>query len=147
MKNNYLFIFGLIAIGLTGAAPAQAGSYRLSVPVDAPAKQMILKVDDKPGSPAAGAPLKLDAKIVQDAVNQQLKNHFDRAASPSGQLTANAAKAAGWGFISDHFQEIDRDNKGYVSYADVSAFMKARSPLKVPASMAKPGDKAVQIIE
>lgn len=146
MKNNYLSIFCLISIGLA-SVPAQAGSYGNPVPVYASAREMILNVDDRSGSPSADAPIKLDAKIVQDAVNQQLKKHFDRAAGASGQLTADAAKAAGWGFIADHFREIDRDNKGYVSYSDVSAFMTARSPLKVPAASTKSDDKAVQVIE
>lgn len=147
MKNNHLYILGLMITGLATAVPAQAGNYGNSAPSGRAASEVILKVDDTTGTPPTGKPLKLDAKVVQDAVNQQLKTHFDRAAGPSGQLTADAAKAAGWGFIADHFQEIDRDNKGYVSYSDVSAFMKARSPLKVPAAAVKPGDKAVQIIE
>lgn len=147
MKNIHLCIISLMMIGLAWNMPAQAGSYGSPVRSGVSVHAMILNVDDKSDAQPSGTPLKLDARIVQDAVNQQLKRHFDRAAGASSQLTADAARAAGWGFIADHFPEIDRDNKGYVSYSDVSAFMKARSPLKVPAAAAKPGDKAVQIIE
>jgi len=99
-----------------------------------------------PRDPAGLVRPKMNQATVQQAVDQQLKARFDAAAGSSKVLTAQQASDGGWGFISDHFAEIDRDKDGFVSFADVSRFMAPRSPLSVaPARPA--GTKPIQIIE
>ncbi|CAN7165923.1 EF-hand domain-containing protein [Phyllobacterium sp. LjRoot231] len=89
---------------------------------------------------------KMNQATVQQAVDQQMKSRFESAAGSGKVLTAQQASEAGWGFISDHFAEIDRDKDGFVSFSDVSRFMAPRSPLsKAPVQPA--GTKPIQIIE
>jgi len=43
-----------------------------------------------------------------------------------GRLTPDQAQAAGWRPVVVHFQEIDRDHKGYVTWQDIRDWQKAR---------------------
>ncbi|MGH6862498.1 MAG: hypothetical protein ACRECY_19820, partial [Phyllobacterium sp.] len=68
-----------------------------------------------------------DPDIVR-AIEQRLRTRFAAAAGPSQRLlTARQALDASWGFVSDHFAEIDRDRDGFVTLADISTFMEGRS--------------------
>ncbi len=59
-------------------------------------------------------------------------------------MTLKHANDAGWGFVADHFAEIDRDHDGYASFDEVQAFFDGRSPL--PAARARVAAK-VQVVE
>ncbi|MGH6860125.1 MAG: hypothetical protein ACRECY_07710 [Phyllobacterium sp.] len=102
---------------------------------------------DQVGSPPADPPgfnrMKITPQTVLQIRHEDLKANFDRAAGPgSNLLTAAAARRANWGFISDHFAEIDHDKDGFVTLSEVTAFMDARAP----GSKAVPAG-AVQIVE
>ncbi|WP_429229954.1 hypothetical protein [Inquilinus ginsengisoli] len=59
------------------------------------------------------------------------------AAPPFGSdaaQIAQQAKAAGRGFVADHFDQIDTSGKGYVTLGEVSQFMAQRSPQKLMQS-------------
>ena len=49
----------------------------------------------------------------------------------NGMLSQQQAKAAGWGFVSDHFSEIDQSGSGYVRLDDVLRFQSQRTPQQV----------------
>lgn len=94
----------------------------------------LLQVGERLGFPPRDPPGTVRPKLTPDSlqadVDRQLKTRFESAAGSSkGLLTKVGATNAGWGFIADHFAEIDRDSDGYISFADVSRFMKPRSPL------------------
>ncbi len=73
---------------------------------------------------------------MQSAVDRKLRHKFDAAArSTNNLLSVQGAKDAGWGFLADHFAEIDSRRDGYLTFDEVQTFLDARSPL--PA--AEPG--------
>lgn len=60
-------------------------------------------------------------------VERKLKAGFDRAdVDRSGTLTRDRARAAGLGYIVKHFDEIDRQRAGAVSFDDVKRFLRGR---------------------
>ena len=60
-------------------------------------------------------------------VERRLRADFD-AAAPAGSLTRDQARAAGLGFIANHFEAIDRAGRGAVRYEDYRAFLRSRGP-------------------
>jgi hypothetical protein len=56
------------------------------------------------------------------------------------------AKDAGWGFISDHFAQIDKQHHGYVTFDEIQAFMDARS-IGNPAALRARSKAAVTTIQ
>ena len=72
-----------------------------------------------------------EASVAHD-VEQQIAQRFASAAGGSSNLLSQQqAKSAGWGFVSDHFSEIDRNGSGYVSLNDVLRFTAQRSPQNI----------------
>lgn len=68
-------------------------------------------------------------QFVQSKVDEQIKAQFEQATGPSGYvLSAEQAKTSGWGFVADHFSEIDLDRDGYVALSDITRFLSARTP-------------------
>jgi hypothetical protein len=60
-------------------------------------------------------------------VERKLKAGFDAAdVNRSGTLTRDQARAAGLGYIVKHFDEIDRQRAGAVSFDDVKRFLRGR---------------------
>lgn len=60
-------------------------------------------------------------------VERKLKAGFDRAdVDRSGTVTRNQARAAGLGYIVKHFDDIDRQHAGAVSFDDVKHFLRDR---------------------
>ncbi|MBN9134549.1 hypothetical protein [Phyllobacterium sp.] len=88
--------------------------------------------------------VKQDATSIQRQLDQELRAKFDAAATSNHLLTAQAASDADWGFIAEHFAQIDKDQDGYLTFDDVQTFLDARSPL--PAARARAAKK-VQVIE
>lgn len=95
----------------------------------------VLKPIRPPGALAlrtAPAPKPSPATMAQ-GVQDELAAQFQRAAGTRSALTAQQAKSAGWGFVADHFGQIDTSRKGYVTLGEISQFMAQRSPQKLPA--------------
>ena len=61
-------------------------------------------------------------------VERKLRADFD-AAAPQGTLTREQARAAGMGFIANHFEAIDRRGAGVVGVEDYLAFLRSRGGL------------------
>lgn len=78
----------------------------------------------------APAPKPSPATMAQ-GVQDELSAQFQRASGARSSLTAQQAKQAGWGFVADHFGQIDTSGKGYVTLAEISSFMAARSPQRL----------------
>ena len=58
-------------------------------------------------------------------VERKLHAGFDRAdTSGNGTLTREQARAGGLGFIVRHFDQIDRDRAGAVSFDDVKRYLR-----------------------
>jgi hypothetical protein len=75
-------------------------------------------------APSAPAP---QGAALRARVEHKLKTGFDAAdVSGSGTLTRDQARAAGLGYIVKHFDEIDRQRAGAVSFDDVKRFLRTR---------------------
>jgi hypothetical protein len=145
MKEFYLSTALLTGMILAGTMPAAAGAINVSGATIGPS--IIVKAGDRLSfpkrDPSRPALPKMTEEGVSNALNDQLRAKFDAAAGANHLLTAEQANNAGWGFIADHFSEIDRSKSGFVSFSEVSRYMSARSPLKSKAS--NPAE--LQIIE
>ena len=85
---------------------------------------------DRMEKPIPGAkPVQQDAATVQKEIDSELRSTFNAASGGSNQLTAQQAIDASWGFVADHFKEIDRDHDGHASFSEVQNFFDARSPI------------------
>lgn len=62
---------------------------------------------------------------LRSEVERKLRADFDAAAT-QGSLTRERARAAGLGFIAQHFEAIDRRGAGFVRFEDYRAFLKSR---------------------
>jgi hypothetical protein len=82
-----------------------------------------------PPEPEGAVHPRLDEAFVQKELDRRLIDRFKAAAGTSSNLTAGQAKAAGWGFISDHFGEIDKNRDGFVTFDDIQAFLDKQSPV------------------
>jgi hypothetical protein len=95
--------------------PETAPPHPLADPYVPPAKRVPAQQ-----APASGAALHAQAL-------HKLQRQFDAATPPnSTTLTKDQARAAGLGYIADHFDQIDRHGSGKVSFEDVKHYMKQR---------------------
>jgi hypothetical protein len=75
-------------------------------------------------APSAPAP---QGAALRAQVERKLKAGFDAAdVTGSGMLTRKQADAAGLAYIARHFDEIDRQRAGAVSFDDVKRFLRTR---------------------
>ena len=64
---------------------------------------------------------------LREQVERKLKQGFDSAdVNRTGTLTREQANAAGLGYITKHFDEIDRQKAGAVRFEDVKRFLRER---------------------
>jgi hypothetical protein len=65
------------------------------------------------------------------------EQHFTRAnTTHDGHLTIAQAKS-GYASLARHFASIDKDNKGYVTEADIRAYYKAQHASRHPSTASK----------
>ncbi|MFL9871921.1 hypothetical protein [Paraburkholderia megapolitana] len=82
---------------------------------------------DRVPPPAPGTP-SLTPDLTQSTIVSHLQTLFDKAANPSTHLmTKQGALSSGWGWAASHFGEIDRQNKGAVSFGDVLDYLNGHS--------------------
>ena len=94
------------------------------------------------GTPSRAIAAPLAREGVRAAADNHVEKLFDHASDPERHLvTRRSAEKAGYGFLADHFAEIDRDRDGNLRLGEVRQFLDARSPV------AKPTSGAIQIIE
>ncbi|MCX8282404.1 hypothetical protein OSJ77_19605 [Phyllobacterium sp. 0TCS1.6C] len=144
--KRYLIIFSLAAYGMSTLPSHSFPGHLRSLP-NGQRESRSINVDEKwfdplPRDSSIPASPKMTEEIVRKTMDAELKARFDTAADPStGQLTKQRANDFSWGFIADHFEEIDRRGNGFVSFGEVKDFMDARSPLRKKAA------ETVQIVE
>jgi hypothetical protein len=79
-----------------------------------------------PGGPPAPPP-------PQGRAHMSGRDRFAAAnVTHDGRLTVEQAQQAGWNAVVHHFQEIDRDHKGYVTMQDIHEWHAARKAAKHP---------------
>jgi hypothetical protein len=127
MSQTSLTTVALIVASLIGIAPVNAGDRVIFPPVH-------------PGI----APPPLTEETVQKGIDASTEARFKAIAAAGASqkvITTEQAKGAGWGFVDDHFAQIDKNGDGFVSLGDISRFLGARSPLKTTR------EKTVHVLE
>lgn len=129
MKSLHAPAVMAIVAAVMCVSSSSAAEYTLLLP-DAGAARLI-KVGDMlpkppPDEPGTSRP-ELRGQALRNQAIGNLKKRFDAAADPSTHLLSLAdAKAAGFGYVADHFKEIDRNGSGYISFADLVLYLKSR---------------------
>ena len=59
----------------------------------------------------------------------ELAGAVNRASTDAERSAMQGALASGWGWAASHFSEIDRQNKGAVSFDDVLDYVNGHSPM------------------
>ena len=117
MSNRRSFLAFLIAF----AACAADAAGTLETPLLDPWVPPALREKRAVEPPAEGAALRAQ-------VEQKLRAAFEVAAKPyGGTLTREQARDAGFGFIANHFEAIDRRRVGRVAFEDYRRFLAERS--------------------
>ncbi|MPV58000.1 hypothetical protein CFB46_06890 [Burkholderia sp. HI2761] len=126
MKNRFIVVAAALAcVGAAAslsaqasdaAAPARARQAQLGDPYVPPAARHVTA-----GTQTTGAAL--HAQVVR-----KLARQFSAADTQNtGSITESQARAAGLGYVANHFRQIDAGGSGRVSFADVQRYMQARS--------------------
>jgi len=74
-------------------------------------------------------------KTVMQSPHKNVSFHsrFMAAAGTDGHLTLDEAKQAKFTLTTKHFAEIDKDNKGYVTYDEVTGFFRQNQNPTAPS--------------
>jgi hypothetical protein len=153
MNKLYVSVLGALLAAIAQPSLSHAGDN--TVILKRPDRNWQTRMQPRrvPGSPSGKTAAPLDAAALKSSVDQRMRVLFDRATDPSTHLvTAESARRAGVGIISDQFADIDKDRDGKLAFTEVSSFFDARSSIAKPASgaqapVAKPVSGEIQIIE
>jgi len=114
----------LAVVVLGAAAPARAAT------VQSPPATIETTIRDPWVPPELRTPPRSPAPqgaALRAEVERKLKAGFDRAdVDRSGTVTRDQARAAGLGYLVKHFDDIDRQRAGAVSFDDVKRFLRGR---------------------
>jgi hypothetical protein len=79
----------------------------------------------------AAAPAVASGAALQVQAMRKLQKQFDAAAAPlGGSLSRSQASAAGLGYVAHHFEQIDQDKTGRVSFEQVRQHLQKRAALQ-----------------
>ncbi len=109
-----------ILLAFSIAVGADAEAFTSDLPQGDPVLPPALRQQQSRDKPSSGDELR-------QQVMQKLKARFDAADSDhNARLTLEEAKAAGLGFVAQHFAEIDTAKRGSVSFEEVRKYMQSR---------------------
>ena len=124
------FIVGAAALACVGAA-ASLSAFAQASDAAAPARARQAQLGDPYVPPAARhatAGTQTTGAALHAQVVRKLARQFSAADTQNtGAITESQARAAGLGYVANHFRQIDASGNGRVSFADVQRYMQARS--------------------
>lgn len=122
-SRRTLFVAGTaLAMALSALMPARAATSPPAT-IETPLRDPWVPPELRK-APAAPSP---QGAALRARVERKLKTQFDAAdVTGSGSLTREQARAAGLGYVARHFDEIDRQRAGAVSFDDVKRFLRTR---------------------
>ncbi len=107
--------------GQQGAPPPQQGQYAPPPSqTQGPPPGDMAPQGPPPGREAGGHKSHVSARDRFAAAN----------VTHDGRLTMDQAQASGWKPVAKHFQEIDRDRKGYVTMQDIKSWHREKKAAK-----------------
>ncbi|MBN3748345.1 EF-hand domain-containing protein [Burkholderia sp. Se-20373] len=128
MKNRFIVVAA--ALACVGAA-ASVSAFAQASDAAAPVRARQAQLGDPYVPPAARKPTagtQTTGAALHAQVVRKLARQFSAAdAQNTGSITESQARAAGLGYVANHFRQIDSGGNGRVSFADVQRYMQARS--------------------
>ncbi|KER66194.1 hypothetical protein HR51_38790 [Burkholderia cepacia] len=128
MKNRFIVV--AVALACVGAA-ASVSVFAQASDAAAPARARQAQLGDPYVPPAARKPTagtQTTGAALHAQVVRKLARQFSAADTQNtGSITESEARAAGLGYVANHFRQIDSGGNGRVSFADVQRYMQARS--------------------
>ncbi|RAQ05672.1 EF-hand domain-containing protein [Burkholderia cepacia] len=128
MKNRFIVVAA--ALACVGAA-ASVSAFAQASDTAAPTRARQAQLGDPYVPPAARKPTagtQTTGAALHAQVVRKLARQFSAADSQNtGSITESQARAAGLGYVANHFRQIDSGGNGRVSFADVQRYMQARS--------------------
>ncbi|MBJ9616893.1 EF-hand domain-containing protein [Burkholderia multivorans] len=128
MQKRLIVIAAVLAaagVALSAAAFAQASD---AAP---PARARQAQLGDPYVPPAARRPTagtQTTGAALHAQVVRKLARQFSAADTQNtGSITEAQARAAGLGYVANHFRQIDASGSGRVSFSDVQRYMQTRS--------------------
>ncbi|WP_175876547.1 EF-hand domain-containing protein [Burkholderia sp. BCC0097] len=129
MKNRFIVVAA--ALACVGAAASLSAFAQASDAAAAPARARQAQLGDPYVPPAARhatAGTQTTGAALHAQVVRKLARQFSAADTQNtGSITESQARAAGLGYVANHFRQIDASGTGRVSFADVQHYMQARS--------------------
>ncbi|MCA7923413.1 EF-hand domain-containing protein [Burkholderia cenocepacia] len=129
MKNRFIVVAA--ALACVGAAASLSAFAQASDAAAAPARARQAQLGDPYVPPAARhatAGTQTTGAALHAQVVRKLARQFSAADTQNtGAITESQARAAGLGYVANHFRQIDASGNGRVSFADVQRYMQARS--------------------
>ncbi|KWI49785.1 hypothetical protein WT72_27380 [Burkholderia pseudomultivorans] len=124
--------FIVAAVALAGAAAAfSASAFAQASDAAAPQRARQAQLGDPYVPPAARRPTagtQTTGAALHAQVVRKLARQFGAADTQNtGSITEAQARAAGLGYVANHFRQIDASGSGRVSFSDVQRYMQARS--------------------
>ncbi|VWD25657.1 2-oxoglutarate dehydrogenase E3 [Burkholderia lata] len=128
MKNRFIVVAA--ALACVGAA-VSVSAFAQASDAAAPVRARQAQLGDPYVPPAARKPTagtQTTGAALHAQVVRKLAQQFSAAdAQNTGSITESQARAAGLGYVANHFRQIDSGGNGRVSFADVQRYMQARS--------------------
>lgn len=128
MQKRLIVIAAALAaagVALSAAAFAQASD------AAAPARARQAQLGDPYVPPAARRPTagtQTTGAALHAQVVRKLARQFSAADTQNaGSITEAQARAAGLGYVANHFRQIDASGSGRVSFSDMQRYMQTRS--------------------
>ena len=110
----------LVLSMLLAAAAVQAGPH-LDPGAPPASAQQAAQAENRVRAASVGA-------VLDSEAEQHLRDSFDAAdTAHRGTLSRAEAQAGGFGWIANHFDAIDTQRAGRVSFDDVKRYLKSRS--------------------
>ncbi|WP_175778055.1 EF-hand domain-containing protein [Burkholderia anthina] len=130
MKKRFIVVAAALACGGVAASVSLSAFAQASDAV-APARARQAQLGDPYVPPAARKPTagtQTTGAALHAQVVRKLARQFGAADTQNtGSITQAQARAAGLGYVANHFRQIDSSGSGRVSFSDVQHYMQARS--------------------
>ncbi|MCA8091613.1 EF-hand domain-containing protein [Burkholderia anthina] len=129
MKKRFIVVAAALACG--GVASVSLSAFAQASDAVAPARARQAQLGDPYVPPAARKPTagtQTTGAALHAQVVRKLARQFGAADTQNtGSITQAQARAAGLGYVANHFRQIDASGSGRVSFSDVQRYMQARS--------------------
>lgn len=137
MMRKFVLTALMIELIASGAAWGAGAVSHAGIGMDGSPESMpaFVRIGERFGGPPVtyGTQMRPSSADVGNAIARDLKARFDAAADPSTHLlTKAAANRQGWGWATDHFDDIDQQKKGAVSFNDMLRYLNRQSVVPLP---------------